>query len=219
MNAQAYAYPEYDALRVVSRSEIVGITMDGWKIKHCVTVFDFGKPPVDAVDPDAQMQEESLVCHDERTATMLEGLRRAKAKRDAALFEGIRTHLKQHGPTSARKLGKALGVGDNTRTLAILRGNADTFVFHGGQFAIWGLVGQPYEPERRKLVSPLMLAIRDAIQTHGPQTSLELASRLHAHPSSVLHSVTKHPNWFYVVEVRPRQGGVPKARVWGLVTP
>lgn len=46
---------EYDGLRLrlVERREVVGITRDGWKVRHCVTVLDFGKPSRTIADPDA----------------------------------------------------------------------------------------------------------------------------------------------------------------------
>lgn len=51
---------EYDGLRLrlVERREVVGITRDGWKVRHCVTVLDFGKPSRTIADPDAAGRHE-----------------------------------------------------------------------------------------------------------------------------------------------------------------
>lgn len=56
VRGNAYAGdPDYDGLhlRVVAQHEIVGLTRDGWKVRHCVTVWDFGKPMRTLHDPDA----------------------------------------------------------------------------------------------------------------------------------------------------------------------
>lgn len=217
MNAQAYAHPEYDALRVVRRSETIGITEDGWKVRHRITVFDFGRVHIDAVDPDAQMQAEALVYGDKRITAMVAAKKRTKAERDAALLEGIKANFTEHGPLSVKKLAKNLKVGASNRILRLLRLHTDTFTFFGGQFFTWGLIGQTYDPPPHTRVSAVMVAIRDVIKAHGPQTSMELAERMNAHASSILHRLADHPDWFCVVEVRPRRGCIPEARVWGLV--
>ena len=51
---------DFDELhgRVVHESEIVGMTLDGWKVRHCVTVLDFGKPTRAPRDPNAAIRYE-----------------------------------------------------------------------------------------------------------------------------------------------------------------
>lgn len=177
------------------------------------------KTPRDSVpvsDIDLQMSYEPWECDDPQIAAAVAGKKIARVKRDAALTGKIEMHLTECGPMSANRIAEMLKVG-SARTLRLLRQNTDRFVFRGGQFSVWSLIGQEYKPKPQKTTSKNMIAIRDAIQAHGPQTLAELSKRLNAHKSSINNSLTNHPDWFQVVGNRPRIGNVPNARIWGVV--
>lgn len=216
--------PQFDNMtgRIVHQSEIVGITLDGWKVRHTYQVIDIGRcADIDAVDPDVQMQRERFPAANPNTAMALEGQQAAKAERFRALRDDVATYIAKHGPASANAIAEGMGTGGSgakARVLDMLRRCQDRFVYHGGEFSRWGLVGQPYAPTKaRKRPSATMLAVRAALEAFGPQSASELAERIGARQQAVIKSVMARPEWFVVVEVRRVVSGKQEARVWGLV--
>lgn len=214
----------YDALhgRVTYERTTRGITLDGWQVDYTVTYIDLGRAAsVDAVDPDALMQRERFPSSSPNTAMALEGQQAAKIQRFHALRDDVATYLEKHGPASANAIAEGMGTGGSgakARVLDVLRRCPERFVYHGGEFSVWGLVGQPYAPQKaRKRPSATMLALRAAIETFGPQSAAELAERIGARQQAVIKSVMARPEWFVVVEVRRVVSGKQEARVWGLV--
>lgn len=203
--------------RVTYQHSVIGMTLDGYKVKHTVQYIDIGKPaPITPIDPDAQMQPERFPVAG--MAMALEGLQNAKVERFHALRDDVAACLREHGPASSVTITERLGNGAKERVLDVLRRNPQTFVFHGGQFAIWGLVGVPYTPPKpRKRLSATMLAARAALETYGPQSAAELAQRIGVGQTSVIKSIMARPEWFVVVEKRAASGSTPVTRVWGLV--
>lgn len=215
---------DYDALhgRVTYERTTRGMTLDGWQVDYTVTYIDLGRcADIDAPDPDVLMQRERFPTASPHTAMALEGQQAAKAERFRALRDDVATYIAKHGPASANAIAEGMGTGGSgakARVLDMLRRCQDRFVYHGGEFSKWGLVGQPYAPTKaRKRPSATMLAVRAALETYGPQSASELAERIGARQQAVIKSVMARPEWFVVVEVRRVVDGKQKARVWGLV--
>lgn len=218
----AYANdPDYDAgihTTTPRRVEVYDWSTRRWRVctlHGMATAQDRVAP----AQPDA-MIDTTEVLHDPDSpwAAAIEGKQRAKAERAAELLPRVIAYLDEHGPASAPTIGDALlGIKSSQRLLGTLRGNPDTFVFLAGQFKLWGLVGREYQFPKIKKVSALMMAIRDCLDTHGPQTCMEIAMRLGAHPKSIHNSIGGHREWFTIVSVRAGTGNTPPARVWGLV--
>lgn len=206
MNAQAYAHPEYDALRVVRCTEIVGITLDGWKVKHRVTVFDFGKRPIDAANPDA------VIAGDGTDVDGNPFRQRKPAAKTELLLDRI-YELLARKPLNARQLAHETGetVG---RIQGILREyKAGLVVLRRGTWGnIYGLEGQNYATP---LVSPLMQAIISHLRTHGPTSTPDLCEALQADKTKVQNAIATYPGMVEAVGTARARG--KRATVWGLV--
>lgn len=218
MNAHvAAAYAEYEMLREVQRSEIVGITLDGWVVRHIVTVLDFNKPPCAPRAEDAALEPESLpvprkyqVLHD-----IIQG---QKAERAEIMLDEVQACLTEHGPMPAAHIAERIGkAGAINRVLNTLRAHPEIFVYCGGQFRAWRLHTQSFEkPKLRKPDTPTMLAVRATLAEHGPQTMAEIAKRIDAHPPVVRNVFLRRPEWFRIVGIRKGTGNVPDSNIWGL---
>lgn len=220
IHGNAYANdPQYDRMtgRVTHRHEIVGMTLDGWKVRHIVEVIDLGKPaPVDAADPDAQLADEFCADFSPHVANGLAAIRENKAERQRHLRAEIVATLRENGPASANAITERLGNGAYARVLDTLRRNPQAFVLLGGQFKVWGLPGQTYTPQVVKLGSKLRTALLESLGVHGPQTARELWQRLGGDQTSISKCLLRNVDDFCVVEMRPAMGTVPPTRVWGL---
>lgn len=223
----AYANdPDFDRLsgRVTYRGTVIGMTLDGWKVKRTVTYIDLGRSAaIDAADPDIELVSESLAAgRPRRTVAASQGQQNAKAARAVALRGDIEACLCEHGPESANAIAERIaqdggGGVAKARVLDVLRRNPQCFVYHGGRRKTWGLVGQAYTPRpTAKQTTPLMRALRETLATHGPQTTGDLARRIGSYAASVHKSLLARPDWFVVVEMSASRGNVPDTRVWGL---
>ena len=105
--------------RVVARHDVVGITRDGYVVRHIVTVCDFGKPSRTPADPDAALADEGTDLDDNpRPRHTHRGPRVATT----ALLARIHAALVDC-PLNARELAAMLGV-TVPRVRAALRNHA-----------------------------------------------------------------------------------------------
>lgn len=220
VHGNAYANdPQYDRMtgRVTHRHEIVGMTLDGWKVRHIVEVIDLGRAAaVTPADPDAQLADEFCADFSPHIVNALTSIRENKAERQRRLRDEIVATLREHGPASANTITERLGNGAFARVLDTLRRNPQTFEFVGGQFKVWGLPGQAYTRQVIKLGSKLRNALLEALGAHGPQTARELWERLGGDLTSISKCLLRNNDDFAVVDMRPAMGTVPPTRVWGL---
>lgn len=180
-------------------------------------VIDLGRAdrPVVA-DADAQLAPETLDYDLHITAAAAAGIKRAKAEREAALLPAIEACLQEHGPLSTKQLRKKLGGIWPSRLIDLMRKHPDKFKYLPAP-RVWALDGQEYvAPKRVARPTKLALAIRAALETHGPQTASEIAARLGKGQTTVTNSIAARPECFRVVEIRAGKGHVPATRVWGL---
>ena len=140
--------PQFDNMsgRVTYEREVVGMTLDGWKVRYCVTYIDLGKPaPVDAADPDAQMQTEQLWREGKSdntnavAAVLAAGEARFLERRDR-----MADYLRTFGPATTDEMAQGLGMVKNTVADMIRRDKGATFYRVGqnpgsGGAYIWGL--------------------------------------------------------------------------------
>lgn len=184
MNAQI-AYPEYDALRVVERREIIGITLDGWKVRHQITVFDFNKPPIDAANPDA---------------TIAPDYKRPRKKHVATetLLADIRTLLLDK-PMTAREMAEVLDSRPHLVGKALLH-HPDGFVVlaKGLTGHVWGVEGVEYPPVHTGAIGQIVNYLRE----HGASTAREICEAIGMGNSTFYSAHERSPGVLRCTEVR-----------------
>lgn len=215
MNADIATYgrvyandPDYDNLRgrVVTRHAVVGITRDGWKVRHEVTVVDFGKPPAVEVDPDAAIADEG-VDPDGR-------LRRRRPKADTQETLDRIHDLLTDRPLNTVEIASRIGASVN-RVKNLLRNHPAGFVVvaNGITGFVYGLEDYTY---RQPFYSPAMQRIVDYLREHGPSTTPEICDALDIWKDTLWKAIKAHPGVIRVVGEQPRKGGGKAAHIWGL---
>lgn len=201
---------DFDAFRgrLVHQREIIGMTDDGWKIRHCIQVIDFGKPPRQVVDPDALLELEPGV-EETRPATR-------RQRKTEQLLARIYDLLADKA-MNARELAHAT---EQTvdRVNGVLRDlPAEVVVLRRGTWGnVYGLAGKDYTTPP---LSPLMQRIVDHLRTHGPTATPDLCAALDALKASVQQTLVAYPDVVRQVGKRRnagRNGGRPAA-VWDVV--
>lgn len=197
-----YSYTWYDAVRNAY-------------IRTTRTHINLGRAdPGTPADPDANMQREYFDYDNPNRGNAVRAVRRDAADRFLALRAQIQASLTEDGPASAARLADRLGGGIQIRVLDCLRRCPEFFVYRGGQFKIWSLVGQEYTKPKVKKTTSCMIGIRDTLAEHGPQTVYELMAYVNVHRSTIHNTLLNNPQWFCVVGKRAAQGGM--TRVWDL---
>jgi hypothetical protein len=215
MNADIATYgrvyandPDYDTLRgrVVAHHEVVGITLDGWKVRHEVTVIDFAKPePVKLVDRDALIADEG---------TNPDGhARRDRGKRTQETLMLIRAMLTEK-PLNTVEIAAALGETVN-RIKNLLRNHPSGFVVVASGITgfVYGLENHTYP---KPYYPPAMQRIVDYLKAHGPSTTPEICEALDIWKDTLWRTVRAYPGVIHVVGQQTRKSGKRAAHVWGL---
>lgn len=215
MNADIATYgrvyandPDYDTLRgrVVTRHEVVGITLDGWKVRHQVTVIDFAKPPALEVDPDAVIADDG---------TDPDGrLRRRKPKADTQETLDRIHDLLTDRPLNTVEIASRIGASVN-RVKNLLRNHPAGFVVvaNGITGFVYGLEGHTY---RQPYYQPAMQRIVDYLREHGPATTPEICEALDIWKDTLWKAIKAQPGVIEVVGEQSRKGGGKAAHIWGL---
>lgn len=134
--------------RVVTHHEVVGITLDGWKVRHQVTVIDFAKPePVKPVDPDVVIADEPRQAQDMAEFAkvgLAARLRHAEARQTTLEGELI-AYLECYGPAHVALMARDLGQAKSTVERFFRRHDGTVFcqveTCGRGGAVLWGLVG------------------------------------------------------------------------------
>lgn len=135
---------DYDSLsgRITRQSTIVGITRDGWKVRHTCVYIDIGRAaPVDAPDPDAMIEAGEHLPPAPRVARVKARKEKTPAVND--LQRRITAYLTEHGPTKAAALAHAMNVNESTISKHIRPRDGIVYRHVGweGSAARWGLMG------------------------------------------------------------------------------
>lgn len=185
MNPYADAYAEYDALRVVRRREIVGMTNDGYKVRHKVTVYDFNKPTLPPPNPDAVIAPKNRAPRQRHVAT-------------ETLLAEIRALLVCK-PMIASELAAALDLRPYYVSKTLLN-NPDGFVVlaRGLTGNVWGIEGVKYTP----VYTGALGQIVDYLREHGQATARDICDALNMPRATFYAANNRHPGVLRCTETR-----------------
>lgn len=212
--------PAYDSLTgyVTHCTDIVGITRDGWKVRHVVTVINLGRPDrVMPVDPDAQMQPEQLDYEfaNDGLKAMYEEKKSRMAERDAQAMAALVDYLKEHGPQRYDTL-LALTEWDHFTSLRRhLNRYPDVYVKLNVDPVIWGLPGQKVGLEVKAQSDATK--VRNALEKHGPMTARQVGAWTGMAVDHVAHVLRRNEDKLFVRLHEVQMAGTgPKPVAWGV---
>lgn len=152
LHGSAYAGdPDYDMMsgRITRQSSILGITRDGWVVRHTVTYIDVGRAaPVTVCDPDGllntveDLPPEPRKIYKQLPAHMRPNLQRFQYAPNE-LQKRIVAYLRENGPQPAPVIWEELGINEQTfrKHVKVREHHVYKRVGKRAQAFIWGLVG------------------------------------------------------------------------------